>query len=111
YNNAVELKATTALSSMANGDYAKHIGLIEGYRVARLGWGASGAQSLAYAFQYYSPHSATILVKLSNSDRSRCYYDEKPVLPGWNWVTGTLSGDTSGTWDKTTGIGLRIEVF
>jgi hypothetical protein len=111
YNNAVELKATTALSSLANGDYAKHIGLIEGYRVARLGWGASGAQSLAYAFQYYSPRSATIFVKLSNSDRSRCYYDEKAVVAGWNWVTGTGAGDTSGTWNAATGIGLRIEVF
>jgi len=111
YNNAVELKATTALSSLANGDYAKHAALIEGYRAARLGWGASGAQSLAYAFQYYSPRSATIFVKLSNSDRSRCYYDEKVVLTGWNFVTGSLPGDTSGTWNKTSGIGLRIEVF
>jgi Protein of unknown function (DUF2793) len=111
YANAVELKATTALASLANGDYAKHIALIEGYRVARLGWGASGAQSLAYAFQYYSPRSATIFVKLSNSDRSRCYYDEKAVLTGWNWVTASVAGDTSGTWDKTTGIGLRLEVF
>jgi hypothetical protein len=111
YNNAAELKATTALSSLANGDYAKHVALIEGSRVARLGWGTSGAQSLAYAFQYYSPRSATIFVKVSNSDRSRCYYDEKAVASGWNWVTGTLSGDTSGTWDKTTGIGLRIVGF
>ena len=111
YSNAVELKATTALASLANGDYAKHITVIEGYRVARLGWGASGAQSLAYAFQYYSPRAATIFVKLSNSDRSRCYYDEKAVLTGWNWVSGTAGGDTSGTWNATTGIGLRIEIF
>jgi len=111
YSNAVELKATTALSSLANGDYARHIALIEGYRVARLAWGASGAQSLAYAFQYYSPRSATIFVKLSNSDRSRCYYDEKAVVAGWNWVTGNVSGDTSGGWNATNGIGLRLEVF
>jgi hypothetical protein len=111
YANAIELKATTALSSLANGDYAKHITLIEGYRTARLGWGASGAQSLAYAFQYWSPRSATIFAKLSNSDRSRCYYDEKAVVGGWNFVIGTVPGDTSGTWNATNGIGLRIEVF
>ena len=111
YSNAVELKATTALSSLANGDYARHVALIEGYRIARLGWGASGAQPLAYAFQYYSPRSATIFIKLSNSDRSRCYYDEKAVVIGWNWVTGTVAGDTSGTWNTTSGIGLRLEVF
>ncbi|MGB9365599.1 MAG: DUF2793 domain-containing protein [Xanthobacteraceae bacterium] len=111
YSNAVELKATTALASLANGDYAKHIALIEGYRVARLGFGAAGAQSLSYAFQYYSPRTATIFVKFSNSSRSRCYYDEKAVVAGWNWITGMLAGDTSGSWDKTSGIGLRIEVF
>jgi len=113
YGNAVELKATTALASLSNGDFAKHIAVIEGYRVARLGWGAAGAQSLAYAFQYFNPAATlqTILVKLSNSDRSRCYYDEKPVASGWNFVTGSVSGDTSGTWDKTTGTGLRLEVF
>jgi hypothetical protein len=111
YGNAVELKATTALASLANGDYARHIALIEGYRVARLGFGAAGAQSLSYAFQYYSPRTATIFVKLSNNNRSRCYYDEKAVVAGWNWITGTLTGDTTGSWDKTSGIGLRIEVF
>lgn len=111
YGNAVELKATTALSSLANGDYAKHIAVIEGYRVACLGWGGAGAQALSYAFQYYSPRSATIFVKLSNNDRSRCYYDEKAVVAGWNFVAGTLAGDTSGTWQTTTSIGLRIEVF
>jgi len=111
YGNAVELKATTALASLSNGDYAKHIALIEGYRVARLGFGAAGAQSLAYALQYYSPHAATIFVKLSNSNRSRCYYDEKVVVTGWNFVTGSVAGDTSGTWEKTTGVGLRLEVF
>jgi hypothetical protein len=111
YSNAVELKATTALASLANGDYAKHIGMIEGYRVARLGWGASAAQNLAYTFQYYSPRSATIFVKLSNSDRSRCYYDEKTVVAGWNFVTGTIAGDTSGTWNAANGIGLRVEIF
>jgi Protein of unknown function (DUF2793) len=111
YSNTLELKATTALASLANGDYAKHVALIEGFRVARLGWGASGAQLLAYAFQYYSPRTATIFVKLSNSDRSRCYYDEKAVATGWNFVAGSAAGDTSGTWDRTTGIGLRVEVF
>ena len=39
----------------ANGDYAKHIALIEGYRVARLGWGASGAQSLGLCVPILQP--------------------------------------------------------
>lgn len=123
YNNAVELKATTALASLSNGDYAKHFVVYEGYRVARLGWGAAGAQPLSYCFQYYNPSagSVVIFVKASSSDRSRCFYNEHTVASGLNFVKtdaslaagagGYIPGDTSGTWDKTTGIGLRIEVF
>jgi len=44
---------------LANGDYALHRWRVEGYRVARLGWGASGAQPLAYAFQFYSTAAGT----------------------------------------------------
>jgi len=111
YSFGHQLKATTALSSPANGDYALHRWHIEGYRVARLGWGAAGAQPLAYAFQFYSTASGTAFVKFSNSDKSRNYYKEITVAAGWNFFSGTITGDTSGTWDKSNGNGLIIEVF
>ena len=111
YSFGHQLKATTALSSPANGDYALHRWRIEGYRVARLGWGASGVQPLAYAFQFYSTAAGTAFVKFSNSDKSRNYYKELTVASGWNFFSGTIAGDTSGTWDKANGNGLIVEVF
>lgn len=113
FANALEIIATTAMASLANGDYAKHMHLVEGYRVAKLGWGATGALPLAYGFSYYNPTggAATIFLKFSNSDYSRCYYVEKAVAAGWNWISGYIPGDTSGTWQKTTSTGLYIEVF
>jgi Protein of unknown function (DUF2793) len=111
FNFGHQVKATTAISSPANGDYALHRQKIEGYRVAKLGWGAAGAQSLAYAFQFYSTEAGTAFVKFSNSDYSRCYYGEFAVSAGWNFVSGTIDGDTSGTWDTTSGTGLIIEIF
>jgi hypothetical protein len=111
YSFAHQLKATTALSSPANGDYALHRQQIEGYRIARLGWGASGAQPIAYAFQFYATASGIAFVKVSNSAKTRCFYQEFAVAAGWNWVTGTIAGDTSGTWQTTTSAGVIFEIF
>lgn len=111
YSNGLQIKATTAVTSPANGDYALHSQIIEGYRVARLGWGAAGAQPVGYAFHFYSTASGVAFVKTSNSDKSRCFYREFTVAAGWNFVSGTIDGDTSGTWQKTTSAGLILEIF
>lgn len=114
YSNALQIKATTkfpAQASLSNGDYCLHRWLIEGYRIARLGFGASGAQSFSYGVQYYATNAGTIFLKFSNSNYSRCYYQEQTIAAGWNWLTGTIAGDTSGTWAATTGVGLYVEIF
>jgi hypothetical protein len=111
YSFGHQLKATTALSSPANGDYALHRWRIEGYRVARLGWGTSGAQPLAYAFQLYSVASGIAFVRFANSAKDRNYYKELTVAAGWNFFSGTIAGDTSGTWNATNGTGLIVEVY
>lgn len=106
-----QIKATTAIASPANGDFAKHRSKIEGYRIASWGWGASGALDIVVAFQFYSTVSGTAFVKLSNSDQSRCYYHEITVAAGWNFCAFPVPGDTSGTWQATTNTGLTFEVF
>lgn len=106
-----QIKATTAITSPANGDHAKHVHIIEGYRIARLAWGTASAQPLAYALQFYSTVAGTAFIKFSNSDRSRCYYKEISVAAGWNWLSGSIAGDTSGTWNATNGTGLIVEIF
>ena len=111
YSFGHQVKATTALSSPANADYALHRQQVEGYRVAHLGWGTAGAQPLAYAFQFCSTVSGTAFVKVSNSTKARCYYQEFAVAAGWNFVTGTVAGDTSGTWQAGTSAGLIFEIF
>jgi hypothetical protein len=111
YSFGHQLKATTAIASPANGDYALHRWRIEGYRVARLGWGSSGAQPLAYAFQFYSTATGIAFVRFANSAKDRNHYVEIAVTAGWNFVSGTIAGDTSGTWDKTNGTGLIVEVY
>jgi len=106
-----QIKATTAITSPANGDFAKHRSKIEGYRIASWGWGASGALDIVVAYQFYSTVSGTAFVKLSNRDQSRCYYHEITVAAGWNFYAFSVPGDTSGTWQATTNTGLTFEVF
>jgi hypothetical protein len=111
YSFGHQIKATTALGSPANGDYAMHRHLVEGYRVARLAWGTSGAQPLTYGFNFYATISGTIFVKIGNSDNSRNHYVEHAVVSGWNWIAGSVAGDTSGTWQKTTSVGLIFDIY
>lgn len=111
FPNGHRIKATTAITSPANGDFAKHRFKIEGYRVAKLGWGAADALDIVVAFQYYSTGSGTAMVRFSNSAGDRFYHHEITVAAGWNFYAITVPGDTSGTWLKTTGIGLNVEVF
>lgn len=106
-----QLKATTALSSPANGDYAKHRTKVEGYRIAHCGFGASGASYISYAFWLYSTVAGTAFARFSNSDQSRCYHIELNVSAGWNYFYGGVPGDTTGTWQTTTSVGLVFEVF
>lgn len=106
-----QIKATTAITSPANGDFAKHRSKIEGYRISHWGWGASGAAAIVVAFRLYSTAAGTAFLKLSNSDQSRCYYHEITVAAGWNFYALNVAGDTSGTWQATTSTGLTFEVF
>ena len=112
FPNGHQIKAPTAISAPANGDFAFHRTQIEGYRTARLGWGAANPSSLSYGFWFYTTASGTITVKISNSAKSRCFYKEHAVVgPGWNWVSATIAGDTSGTWQTTTSAGIIFEIF
>jgi hypothetical protein len=96
YGFGHQIKATTAITSLANGDYAKHRIKIEGYRIAHWGWGAAGAVDIAVAFNLYSTVSGTAFVKLSNSDQSCCCYHEIAVAAGWNFYAFTVPGDSGG---------------
>lgn len=108
---AYRIKATTAITSPANGDFAFHRQQIEGYRVAKLGWGATGALSITIAFWFYSTASGVAFIRLRNSANNRAYHVEFTVAAGWNFVVKVIAGDTSGTWQKTTTAGLIVEIF
>lgn len=116
FPNAVNLKATTKMAvqgSQSDGDFACITQPIEGYRIARLGMGAASPNSFSIGVWWYSTNAGTTFFRVSNvaSGAGRYYYQEVVLAAGWNYVTATIPGDTTGTWAQTSGLGLVIKFF
>jgi hypothetical protein len=112
FPNAFQIKATTAITAPANGDFALARTKIEGYRAARLGWGAANPSSLAYGFWFYATASGTISVRVGNAAANRFYWHEHAVTGGiWNWCSYALAGDATGTWAKDNTVGIEFAIF
>jgi len=110
FRNGLQIKATTALSSMTNGDYAKLGWWAEGYAIANWGWGAANSLSVSYALAYWSDKAGPIMLRFGNGV-DRWYYVDATAIVGYNFVSGTLQGCSDGTWDSTNGVGLVMELF
>lgn len=106
------LKCTfsTADASLAAGDHSIIYSKIEGYRVSRLGFGAANAQSVSIGFWVRSSKTGTYHVALRNDASDRSYVVAYTIISAdtWEFKTVTFTGDTSGTWQKTTSAGLHV---
>jgi hypothetical protein len=85
---------------------------IEGYNVADLGWGASGASTVTVSFWVKSSLTGTYAFNLENSGYNRHYTATYTINSAntWEYKTITVPGDTTGTWtkDNSAGIGFRF---
>jgi len=96
--------------SLAASDGAGIYQIIEGYRIAKLGWGTSSAQPITLAF--WSSHHRTGLYSgvVRNGSATRVYaftYTHSAAdVPQYNTVT--IPGDTAGPWAVDNGPGMTI---
>ena len=83
---------------------------VEGYNVADLGWGASGASTITVSFWVRSSLTGTFGGSILNSAENRSYPFSYTISAAntWEQKTITIVGDTSGTWLKTNGNGLGL---
>jgi len=84
---------------------------IEGYNVADLAWGTSGAKAVTLSFWARSSLVGTHSGSISNSAENRCYVFTFPisVADTWEFKTVTIAGDTTtSTWLKDNGIGVQL---
>jgi hypothetical protein len=112
FSNSLYLYTGNGFTTLANGDCSSVFVMVEGYRMARLNWGTVAAQPLTYAFALYAGGAGTFFIRFMNATTNRTYYQElvSPGL-GWHFYTGTIPGDTAGTWNRDTGVGLYFQIF
>ena len=82
---------------------------IEGLNVADLGWGTANAQTVTLSFWVRSSLTGTFGGSIMNSAENRNYPFNYTISVAntFEQKTITITGDTSGTWLTTNGIGIR----
>ena len=112
YVYALSAIATTAQATMNNQDYVTLEQRIEGYNIADFGWGTTYAQPITVSFAVYSTQAGQYSLSLRNATNTMSYVAPftVPVANQWVQVQQTVPGETSGTWEAETAIGLSVAI-
>jgi hypothetical protein len=112
FKNSWLATVTTADASVAAGDYYMLEQNIEGLNVSDLDFGLSSASTVTLSFWVRSSLTGTYSGGLLNSAANRAYPFTYSISSAntWEQKSVTITGDTSGTWLTTNGIGLRLRL-
>lgn len=110
FTNSLKISVLTADTSVGSTDQVWYGQDIEGFNVADLGFGTSGASFITLSFWVYSNVTGTYCVTFKNSAENRGYTAEYTINASntWEKKTITVPGDTTGTWVTNNGTGLKI---
>jgi hypothetical protein len=102
----------TSLSSysVASGESFTLTQNIEGLNTGDLAWGTASAQTVTLSFWVRSSLTGTFGGSVTNSAINRSYPFSYTISAAntWEQKSVTITGDTTGTWLTTNGIGLRV---
>jgi hypothetical protein len=109
-NQILVMLCTTAQTTINSGDYIALQHKIEGYRSARLHWGAVEAQPITIGFWTAHARTGTWTGSVRNNvaDRSYTFTYTQNVSAVAEYKTVTIPGCTTGTWLSNNGIGIII---
>ena len=109
FNNSLKVTVTTT-DTMDAADYDAIYHPIEGLNASHLNFGTSNAQQFTLSFWAKASVIGTYAVNFINSDNSRTWTSSYSITSAntWEYKTITVDGDTSGTWLKTNGIGIKV---
>ena len=114
-NNEFEFSAkltnTATDGSVAAGDFYAYATDIEGYNVSQLAYGNSDAKAVTLSFWVKSSLAGTYCIALYSTTANRSHIKEYTISSANTWEKKTItisSGDTTGSWNRTNGNGLRI---
>jgi hypothetical protein len=107
--NSLLVTSLTAASIGATA-FASQEQRIEGLNMTDFGWGSASAVPITVSFWVRSSLTGIFGGYIQNSAQNRAYVFTYTVNAAntWEQKSVTISGDTSGTWLTTNGIGLRV---
>jgi len=110
FSNSALITVTTADSSIAASDNYRFAQVVEGYNIADLNYGASGASTVTLSFWVRSSVTGTFGGSFYSSPATRSYVFNYTISSAntWTYITTTATGDTSGSWNNTNGQGMTI---
>ena len=112
FTHSYKFTVTTPTGSLSAGNALKLLYQVEGYDIAKLGYGDSNAKSFTLSFWVKS--SLTGVLAISFVRDSRIVNRQVTVSSAntWEYKTVTIAGDTSTAFGNTTnGTGMRINIF
>jgi hypothetical protein len=106
----LNVQTTVVNTAPAAGNEAYFSQRIEGYRVARLGWGLVSARPVTIAFWVWSNRPGMYSGSVTNGayDRSYTFSYNISAASSWEYKTVTIPGCTDGVWEKENLIGLIV---
>jgi hypothetical protein len=109
FTNSVLVTSLSAYSTPVGGYYGfgQHI---EGYNIADMGFGTASATTATLSFWARSSIAGTFSVALENGSFNRSYIFNYTIssVNTWQYFTLPFRADITGTWDNTTGQGVRL---
>ena len=110
FKYSLKATATTADTSLAATQRAILLQRIEGYNVIDLMLGSANAVQFTASFWVKSTLTGTFGGAFQNNGSDRAYPFTYTISTAstWEQKTITITGDTTGTWNTTTGTGLQI---
>ena len=105
------LVTSSAATTPASGDYYGVRQYIEGYNMADLAWGTSGAKPIVVSFWVRSSIAGTYSLALHNGSGNRSLVSTYTISAVDTWEKKTIyinAGDITGTWATDNSIGLAV---
>jgi len=110
FSKSLKATVTTADASISATQSYSVSQLIEGLNVVDFDYGTASAKTISVSFWVRSSLTGTFGAAIRNSatDRSYVFSYSISAADTWEKKTAVIPGDTTGTWLKDSGIGLRL---
>lgn len=109
FKNSMLITSLSSHSLTANDFYMMQY-KVEGFDAARFDWGSSDAKDVTLSFWVKSSLTGTFGGGFENNANNRAYAFSYTINSAntWEYKTISISGDQTGTWLTTNGIGIRL---